>query len=277
MTMSPSGQREPQPARDRSARKDPPGGGLRIVHPDLSHGKPALLEPNPGGYLYIAASVRPGATPLVMPSARRSKVADRAKQLAQELERLEGVRLVSTFRAIAMPPTARFSEYLKESGTSVQIADYDVLVLVECSSIATAQNVRESAECGQLLEALDQEARHVRITLAHNEKRIAEVSLDRSGLFLFNHFVARDAAVMLELWEYLAGWYMAETGLRSSVALVPEPGDPSQYAIVNFARWETNPLHHFWSQLSKKSFWRFVTANLDANHAAAMPIYCRLV
>ena len=29
-------------------------------------------------------------------------------------------------------------------------------------------------------------------------------------------------------------------------------------------------------QLSKRSFWRYVVANLDANDAAAMPVYCRL-
>jgi hypothetical protein len=37
---------------------------------------------------------------------------------------------------------------------------------------------------------------------------------------------------------------------------------------------ESPPLH-FRHQLSKKSFWRYVTPNLDANHAAGMPIYCR--
>jgi hypothetical protein len=38
----------------------------------------------------------------------------------------------------------------------------------------------------------------------------------------------------------------------------------------------SKPAHHFWSQLSKKTFWRYVLKNLEANNTAAMPIYCRL-
>jgi hypothetical protein len=87
--------------------------------------------------------------------------------------------------------------------------------------------------------------------------------------------VADEQSVMLELWEYLAGWYAVETGLDNSVALVPEPGEKSDYAIVNWARWNVSPLRHVWHQLTKKSFWNYVTKNLEANHAAAMPIYYR--
>jgi hypothetical protein len=98
----------------------------------------------------------------------------------------------------------------------------------------------------------------------------------KKGLFLFNHFAADDAGVMLQLWDYLAGWYAVETGLDNSVAMVPLDGEKSDYAIVNWARWDVSPLQHFWHQLSKRSFWRYVTANLEANRAGSMPIYCRL-
>lgn len=81
---------------------------------------------------------------------------------------------------------------------------------------------------------------------------------------------------MLQLWDHLAGWYVAETGLRNSVALLPLAGEPADYAIVNWPEWDTTPLHHFWNQLSKQRFWRYVAANLEANQAASMPIYCRM-
>jgi hypothetical protein len=81
---------------------------------------------------------------------------------------------------------------------------------------------------------------------------------------------------MLDLWDYLAGWYEVETGLTNSVGLLPVEGEPSDYVIVNWARWDENPLRHFWHQLSKSSFRSYVVANLEANHAASMPIYCRL-
>jgi hypothetical protein len=75
---------------------------------------------------------------------------------------------------------------------------------------------------------------------------------------------------------YLAGWYVMETGLDNSVALVPLDGKQSDFAIVNWARWDVSPLRHFWTQLFKQSFWRYVTANLEANRAGSMPIYYRL-
>jgi hypothetical protein len=81
---------------------------------------------------------------------------------------------------------------------------------------------------------------------------------------------------MLELWDYLAGWYAAETGLRTSVALMPVASEPDDFTIVNWARWDVHPLRHFWHQLSKRGFWKYVTANLDANQAASMPIYYQL-
>jgi hypothetical protein len=58
--------------------------------------------------------------------------------------------------------------------------------------------------------------------------------------------VADDREVMLELWEWLAGWYAAETGLRTSVALMPIASQPEDFTIVNWARWDVHPLRHFW-------------------------------
>jgi hypothetical protein len=111
---------------------------------------------------------------------------------------------------------------------------------------------------------------------ARNVRRIGDVEAKKDGLFLFNHFVADDRDVMLELWDYLAGWYAAETGLRNSVAMMPITNEPGGFTIVNWARWDVHPLRHFWHQLAKRGFWKYVTANLDVNHAASMPIYCRL-
>jgi hypothetical protein len=56
---------------------------------------------------------------------------------------------------------------------------------------------------------------------ARNVWRIADVDTSRGGLFLFNHFVAGDRQVILDLWDYLADWYRVETGLDNSVALGP--------------------------------------------------------
>ncbi len=111
---------------------------------------------------------------------------------------------------------------------------------------------------------------------ARNVRRTGDVETTQEGLFLFNHFVADNRDVMLELWDYLAGWYAAETGLQTSVALMPIAAHPGDFTIVNWARWDVHPLRHFWHQLSKRSFWKYVTINLDVNRAASLPVYFRL-
>jgi hypothetical protein len=148
--------------------------------------------------------------------------------------------------------------------------------LIETGSPATAELIESTESFGRLMDAIRARAGDVRVTVARNARRIGDVDTTRQGLFLFNHFAADDPKVMLQLWDYLAGWYEKETGLDNSVALTPVDEQDSDYAVINWARWDENPLKHFWHQLSKRSFWDYVTTNLDANCAASMPIYCRL-
>jgi hypothetical protein len=196
--------------------------------------------------------------------------------LAREVERLDQVVKVTVFRAIVKPPTARFSKYLKERGPSLRVANFDVLVLIQTTSPETARDIQATPAYTALMDAIRSQTDAVFSLTARNGTRIADVDTSRPGLFLFNHFAAADSHVMLQLWDHLAGWYVVETGLSNSVGLVPLDGEASDYAIVNWARWDENPLRHFWRQLSKKSFRTYVTANLDANRAGSMPIYCRL-
>lgn len=250
---------------------------MQLVNPDPKYPKARLIEPALLGYLYVAASVKPpGLLPLVWPSAKRSNLLRTLKGLARKLERLDGVLSATVFRAIVLPPTVRFSAYLKERKLPVHVANFDVLLLIETLSPAAVKEVECDPAYLELIGVLQADAHEVSIIAARNAKRIGNVDTSRKGLFLFNHFVADDPEVMGQLWDYLAGWYAVETDLDNSVAMVPLERQGSDYAIVNWARWDTSPLHHFWSQLSKKSFWNYVTANLDINHAAAMPVYCRL-
>ena len=249
---------------------------LRIVNPELGFSKAPLVEPTEYGYLYMAARVQRSVIPWVLPSAKRARLLRVLKPLVRDLEKLDGVLRAKVFRAIVRPPTARFSSYLNARRPSLHVADFDVLVLVEARSRELADRVRESPAYLAMRSVLEREAEDLFVMSARNAKRIADVDTTRTGLFLFNHFAADDAGVMLELWEYLAAWYERETGLDNSVALVPRRGENDDYAIVNWARWDEHPLRHFWHQLAKRGFWRYVTANLETNHAGSMPIYCRL-
>jgi len=252
------------------------GTHLSILNPDPRYPRANLIEPTTAGYIYVAAAVRPSRIPLVLPSRRRARVVARVKELARELERVPGVVKCTVFRAIVMPPTFRFSPYLKQRAGSLQIANFDVVVLIETDAPESAHVVQTAPAYHEITDTLRRDSRTVRTLVARNAKRIGDVDTQHKGLFLFNHFVADEQGVMLELWDYLAGWYAVQTRLDNSVALVPEPGEKSDYAIVNWARWNVSPLRHVWHQLTKKSFWNYVTKNLEANHAASMPIYYRL-
>jgi len=249
---------------------------LSIVNSDPKYAKAKLIEPSTKGYIYIAATVHSGPGPFVFPDPGRSKVLEEVKRLAGELERVPDVVKATVFRALFKPPTARFSTYLKEHGHAIHVADFDVFVLVETTSTGAERSVQSTAEYAALLDAMRRHSEFVEIIPARNARRIADVDASRQRLFLFNHFAAEDDDVMVQLWEYLADWYAKETGLKNSVALVPLEREKSDYAIVNWASCDSGPLRHFWRQLSRKSFWRYVTGNLEANHAASMPIYCRL-
>ena len=109
---------------------------------------------------------------------------------------------------------------------------------------------------------------------ARCRKRVGDVDKTRQGLFLFNYFVADDAAVALQLWEHLAGWYVVETGLENSTVL--EPLGEADYVFVNHARWDDSLPRLILHQLTKPSFRTYVLANLQANRTVAMPILYQL-
>lgn len=249
---------------------------LHLVNTESGRPKPELLEPRHSGYLYVAAAVHPGTGPFVLPNACRARVLRRVQQAVPDLERIGEVIQVTVYRAVLRPPTASFSPYLKRR-RGLRRANFDVMVLIETTSPDTARVVRKMPAFAQFMNCLYATTSAVYVMAASNVRRIDDVDLDRKGLFLFNHFAADDPGVMVELWDHLAGWYVAETGLRNSVALRPLDGEPADYAIVNWAEWNVTPLRHFWHQLGKRSFWRYVAANLEANHAASMPVYCRMI
>jgi hypothetical protein len=111
---------------------------------------------------------------------------------------------------------------------------------------------------------------------SRNAKRVGDVDKTRKGLFLFNYFVANDAEVMMQLWDYLADWYQVETGLDKLTLFVPLQGEKLDYVAINHARWDDSLPQFMWRQLSKKSFRSYVLANLEANCVGAMPVLYRL-
>ena len=244
---------------------------LEIVNPRPKYQKVTLIKPPPLGYIHVAATVDPprGRPPFPGNSPQKAALLTRLQSLARQLERLGTVQKATIYRAILVaPPTG----YAKQQATHV--ARYDVVVLIETTSPEVLGEVQATQPYKLLVEAVTEAATDVHVMTARCPKRIGDVDKTRQGLFLFNYFVADDAGVALQLWDYLAGWYAVETGLDNSTVL--EPLGDADYVFVNHARWDDSLPRFMLRQLTKPSFRTYMLANLQANRTGAMPILYRL-
>jgi hypothetical protein len=118
---------------------------LHIVNPDPKDPRASLLDATTLGCFYLGASVRPPRRlPFVMPSANRARLLERLKHHAHWLNRIDAVMNATVFRAVALPPTARFSAYLKARAGAIQVADFDVLLLTQTRSPAVAEALQQT-------------------------------------------------------------------------------------------------------------------------------------
>jgi hypothetical protein len=253
---------------------------LKIVNANPAYVPVKLVEPATRGYIHVGAEVRPRRLLLLrslqrLPAGReKAALIGRLTELARQLEHLEAVEKVTIFDALAIAPAR--SAYLKERGDSIHVPRFDLVVLIETTSPAVIRDLQSTPLYEALLDALRSQAKRLHVMAGRNAKRVDDVDKTRQGLFLFNYFVADDARVMLQLWDYLAGWFAVETGLDNSTLLVPLEGERSDYLAINNARSEEGLARLLWRLFSKKSFRTYVLANLEANRVGAMPIFYRL-
>ncbi|HEU5419497.1 MAG TPA: hypothetical protein VFV41_17540 [Streptosporangiaceae bacterium] len=244
---------------------------LTIVNPDPRYPRATLIEPPATGYLLLAAVVAAplGRTPLRRRSPRKTALLAELKTLAAGVERLPDVTKATVYRAALVPPLSADARRMARHP-----AQYDVVVLVETTAGDAAAAVADSPELGKLRDALQAASGDVFAARARCVRAIGDVDKSRPGLFLFNFFVAEDREVALELWDHLAGWYAVETGLDNSTLL--SPLDSSDYTCINHARWDMSLPRFAARQFGKRSFFRYVLRNMQANGTAAMPILYRL-
>ena len=195
------------------------------------------------------------------------------KWQARQLAGLAAVERVTVYDAVVFAPPGGD---VKDRPATLPAAWFDVAVLAETSSPEAAREVRAAPAWQALAAALTERARRVHQVAARNVRRAGDVDKTRPGLFLFNYFAGDDPALAVEVWDYLAGWYEAETGLDNSTLLEPLEGEQSDYVLINHARWDGNLLLFMARQMPKKSFRSYMLANLKANHVSAMPVLYRL-
>jgi hypothetical protein len=246
---------------------------LTIVNPEPRYGRVALIEPTTLGYIHVAAEVQPRRAPFVPNSREKTALLARLTAFARQLEQLDAVEKVTLFDAVAFAPP---SAYFRDWKDATRTPRYDVVALIETRSPEAAREVQTTPVYQALIDALSSQARRMHVITARNVKRIGDVDKSRKGVFLFNYFVGDDPYVVLDLWDYLAGWYAVETGIDNSTLLVPLEGERSDYVAINNARWDGSLLGVFLQQISKPSFRTYMLANLQANRVGAMPVLYRL-
>ena len=251
---------------------------MKIVNAHLAHSikeQGMLKDPNSFGYIAITAEVE---RPRFFSSNSSSKknLLYKLKSLCKELNISSSViNRADVFDAFLIPPgTKEGRRLIKEKGYDVHIAAFDIVILIECQSVNDALVVRESQELEKILTLIKSKSTYLNVLAYKNAKRIAEVSKDSNGIFLFNFFYSEDTQTLLDVWEYTAGWWTEKANLTNSTPLQPVETD-SQYSLINHCRWD-NLLSVMPSLLFKPSMKNFVLKNFTENNIVAMPILYKL-
>lgn len=269
-----------------SAMDDWPSG-MCIVNGHLAHNireQGMIRKPNSYGYILLAGEYeRPSA--IRKNSAGKRAVLEALKRAAVELQSGErDVNRADVFDAFLIPPGSKEGRaVLKKGAYKVHVAEFDIVILVECISPEAASQIRESMPFKRIKGIMDQAVRNLYCITAKNAKRIAEVAHDRNGVFLFNFFFAANIEskgasgieILLGVWEYTAGWWTAKANLTNSTPMQPLEGERSDYSLINHCRWD-RLIDVLPSLLFKPSLNKFVLKNFTANDIMAMPILYRL-
>lgn len=275
------------PANDVNKHEESWPAGMKIVNDDQARSIRAqgmLQSPNDFGYIHLAAEIE---RPRVLGghSQRKTSAIEAAKKAAATLARDPRVNRADVFSAIMIPPGSKEGrEVVERGGHDVHIAEFDLVILVECPTPALAREVRETEAFQRLHDVVRAAASFVHCVTATNPKRIAEVDRTRQGVFLFNYFFAANVEskgasgieVLLGVWEYTAGWWTAKANLTNSTPLLPMDGEESSYSLINHCRWDrlSDVLP---SLIFRPTLNSFVLGNFTANDIMAMPILYRLV
>ena len=245
---------------------------LNVVNEHLHYPKVTLTDPSTSGYLHIAAEIDK-RLPFLPNSSRKKRLITRCKAWCEQLRNLPEVVNAVVFDALIIPPGR--GTFLEENADEVHIARFDLCILIETNDSETTEAVRAHATYLEMEQVIKEEASYTHIVEATNVRRIGPVNHQKQGVFLFNYFFAEDTSQNLAVWEYTAGWFEKETGLRNSTLLLPKQSETSDYNVINHCRWD-HLRDILPSLLFKKSFGNYVLANFHANQVAPIPILYKM-
>lgn len=247
---------------------------LQIVGPRDQFPKVTLIEPTETGYLMLALEVdRRPPIGFFVQSEKKTRLIAALKAFAKEAITHATVVEATVFKALLIPPGR--GALLKER-PHVEVARFDLVVLIEFETLEAARSFRGSASWNEMLGLAEKDARKTLSVAASNARRIGPVDHSRDGVFLFNYFYADSLDINLKVWKYTAGWFQDQTGLDNSTLFLPEGDDEDiPYTVINHCRWDklSDILP---SLIFNRTFRPFVLANFEKNSTAAMPVLYRL-
>lgn len=242
---------------------------LQIVGPKDQFPEVTLIAPVQSGYLMLSLEVdqRPPFGFFIQ-SKSKTSLLEGLKALARTLCKRSDVLDASVFKAVIIPPGR--GAFLKER-PHVDIARFDVVMLIEFTSVEDVERFRATPQWKEALEAANQYARKSIDIAATNTRHIGPVDHSRDGIFLFNYFYADSLDINLKVWNYTAGWFQDQTGLDNSTVLLPKDASQLPYTIINHCRWDR--LRDILPAiLFNRTFKPFVLDNFEQNNTAAIPI-----
>lgn len=242
-----------------------------IVNAKHDHGPASLIEPPNYCYLLLAATVAPpNGPPLLMPNPRRGRVLSGLAGLIRGAAALNGVLRATGYRAVLIPPAhaPRFRPDLLPP-------KFDVTVLIETDSAASLPDVALAPVITAMRDLLGESASRVKEMQARCVRAIADFDKPSEGVYLFNYWAAAESATALEVWEHLATWFQAKTGLQNSTVLQSTGDD--DFAFVNHARWDARVSTIAVRQFLRPTFYTFVRSNLAANELQVYPALYRRI
>jgi hypothetical protein len=244
---------------------------LNIIH-NKKIPKVSLIEPTNSGYLLFALEVdhRPPIG-FFLESKKKQKI---LRNLKTQITNLNDNEIIDAtlFKTILMPPGR--GNFLKKR-PEVEIAKFDVVLLVEFNSHDAAVKFKESSKWARIEQEYKSDVTKTLTVTGKNVRRIGPVDHSKKGVFLFNYFFADDVNQNLSIWEHTAGWFEYQTGLDNSELILPDNPTQNSYKIINHCRWN-HLVDIMPSLLFKPSFRGFVLKNFESNNIAATPILYRL-
>ena len=261
---------------------------MPVINLDKGVPRVELVQPNPYGYVFVLAEVDPasvttdvdrvGDIPLradiPSTSAKRAALYQSLKAVRGRLAGLDQVRAVSVFEAALFQPER--PDKPAPSGSGGRPARYDSVMLIETGSPAEAESLLSDPVFGEVRATVERGSTYTNVLPVRNVKKVDDVDRAKDGVFLFNFFFGADKDDLLDIWDYTAGWWLAEGNMLNSELMMPL--GKSDYAVINNARWDDwDDAHPAVHAFRKTSYREFVMANLDASGATAMPTLYRLV